>query len=57
MKSLKRIRNQDAPSESASRATSAGASDSPHGQELLIRDRLLRLFDVAALSGDSAKSL
>ena len=49
--------NQDTQSESAPRATSAGAAASRHGQERLIRDRLLRLFDVAALSGDSAKGL
>ena len=57
MNSLKRIRNQDAPSESAPRATSAGAAVSRDGQELLIRDRLLRLFDVAPLSGDSGNSI
>ncbi len=57
MNPLKRIRNQDAPRESAPRATSAGTAASRHGQELLIRDRLLRLFDVAPLSGDSANGV
>lgn len=57
MNSLKRIRNQDAPRESAPRAMSAGEAVSRDGQEVLIRDRLLRLFDVAPLSGDSASGL
>lgn len=56
MNSLKQT-NQDAPSESAARATSAGAPASRRGQELLIRDRLSRLFDVGPLSGDPGTGL